>query len=63
MPGWEEISPLIPVVGQPGDAVRAETVPVEIDGRELWLSVSGVGFEEGTVYAFRDLTEERGSRR
>jgi PAS domain S-box-containing protein len=57
--GWEEISPLIPVASKPGEPVRAETVPVEFGGRELWISGSGVGFEEGTVYAFRDLTEER----
>jgi PAS domain S-box-containing protein len=42
----------------PGTA-RVETLPLEILGRELWLSISGVGFEEGTVYAFRDLTDER----
>jgi signal transduction histidine kinase len=36
---------------------------VEIDGREVWLSISGVDFAEGTVYAFRDLTEERGLER
>jgi PAS domain S-box-containing protein len=59
VPGWAEIAPLIPVADQPGELVRAETVPVEIAGRELWISGSGVGFEEGTVYAFRDLTEER----
>jgi PAS domain S-box-containing protein len=57
--GWAEISPLIPVAEKPGEPVRAETVPVEFGGRELWISGSGVGFEEGTVYAFRDLTEER----
>ena len=57
--GWSEIGPLIPVASKPGDPVRAETVPVEFGGRELWISGSGVGFEEGTVYAFRDLTEER----
>jgi PAS domain S-box-containing protein len=56
---WNELSPLIPVASKPGDPVRAETVPVEFGGRELWISGSGVGFEEGTVYAFRDLTEER----
>jgi PAS domain S-box-containing protein len=39
---------------------RPQTIPVEIDGRELWLSFSAVSFDEGTVYAFRDLTEERG---
>jgi PAS domain S-box-containing protein len=56
---WAEISPLIPVAGEPGEPVRAETVPVEFGARELWISGSGVGFEEGIVYAFRDLTEER----
>jgi two-component system phosphate regulon sensor histidine kinase PhoR len=56
---WREISPLIPVASKPGEPVRAETVPVEFGGRELWISGSGVGFEEGTVYAFRDLTEEK----
>ena len=56
---WREIAPRIPVASQPGQPVRAETVPVEFGGRELWISGSGVGFEEGTVYAFRDLTEER----
>ena len=57
--GWQEIAPRIPVASKPGEPVRAETVPVEFGGRELWISGSGVGFEEGTVYAFRDLTEER----
>ncbi|MBA3476548.1 MAG: PAS domain-containing protein, partial [Actinobacteria bacterium] len=57
--GWHEIAPLIPVASKPGEPVRAETVPVVFGDRELWISGSGVGFEEGTVYAFRDLTEER----
>ena len=35
------------------------TVPLEIDGRELWLGISSVATEDGTVYAFRDLTNER----
>jgi PAS domain S-box-containing protein len=56
---WHELAPLIPVASQPGEPVRAETVPVEFGARELWISGSGVGFEEGVVYAFRDLTEER----
>ena len=34
-------------------------MPLEIGGRELWLSVSGVGFDDGVVYAFRDVTEEQ----
>jgi PAS domain S-box-containing protein len=59
IPRWDEIAPRIPVAGEPGAPVPAETVPAEIGGRERWISGSGVGFEEGTVYAFRDLTEER----
>ncbi len=56
--GWDRIVTSIPV-GEAGSPARAETVPIEVDGRELWLSASGVGYAEGTVYAFRDLTEER----
>ncbi len=59
IPGWDELARLIPVAAGPGEPVRAETVPVEIGGREIWASGAGVGFDEGTVYAFRDLTEER----
>jgi PAS domain S-box-containing protein len=59
LPGFAENAPLVPVATAPGRSAGAETVPVEISGRELWLSFSGVGFEDGTVYAFRDLTTER----
>ena len=38
---------------------RPQTIPIEVDDRELWLSVSGVRFDDGTVYAFRDISEER----
>ncbi len=48
----------VPVTSS-GQPVSAETVPIEINGREVWLSISGVDFEDGIVYAFRDLTEER----
>jgi signal transduction histidine kinase len=40
-------------------ATRGEMVPVEIEGREVWLSMTGYGFPGGTVYAFRDVTDER----
>jgi PAS domain S-box-containing protein len=60
LPGWTELSPRVPVASDPGTASKPTTVPVQIGDRELWLSFSGVGFEGGTVYAFRDLTEERG---
>lgn len=60
IPGWRAVAPRIRVEPDPGSAsASAETLPLEIDGRELWLSISGVGFADGTVYAFRDLTQER----
>ncbi|HEY8793242.1 MAG TPA: ATP-binding protein [Gaiellaceae bacterium] len=58
LPGWQDLAPSVPVAGAPGPAM-ATTFPLELDGNERWLSISGVGFDEGTVYAFRDLTEER----
>jgi PAS domain S-box-containing protein len=57
-PSFAEALPRVPV-GSSGEPVPADTIPVEGSGREVWLSVSGVEFEAGTVYAFRDLTEER----
>ena len=56
--GWESVKPIVPVALSP-TATRAETVPMEIEGREYWLSISGVGFEGGTVYAFRDVSDEQ----
>jgi PAS domain S-box-containing protein len=53
LPGYAENVAAVDVDGRP------QTVPLEIGDRELWLSFSAVRFEEGTVYAFRDLTEER----
>jgi PAS domain S-box-containing protein len=59
IPGWQTIGLRIPVGSTPGTGTRRpETVPVELDGRELWLSIAGVSYPGGTVYAFRDLTEE-----
>src|SRR5437763_3106741 len=34
-------------------------LPVGVKGSERWLSISAAGFPGGTVYAFRDMTEER----
>jgi PAS domain S-box-containing protein len=57
--GWEQVADGIDVAPAPGAASRREAVPLGVVGRERWLSISGVDFGEGTVYAFRDLSEER----
>jgi PAS domain S-box-containing protein len=60
LPGWSAAGPTVPVAAEPGPgSTDARTLPFEIDGREIWLSISGVAFEDGVVYAFRNLTEER----
>lgn len=60
LPGWNAVGPEIPVASVPGPgSLEAKTLPLDIDGRELWISISGVQFEDGIVYTFRNLTEER----
>src|SRR6185312_582716 len=59
---WAAVAARVQVARRPGDAddaSSAETVPLEIDGREVWLSIVGVTLGDGTVYAFRDVTRER----
>ncbi len=41
-----------------GAGERPLTFPIEGSAGELWLSLTAAEFPHGTVYAFRDLTEE-----
>jgi PAS domain S-box-containing protein len=59
IPGWAAVAGRVPVSAPPGSGNRFEAVPLELPEGELWLSLSGVGFADGTVYAFRDLTQDR----
>jgi PAS domain S-box-containing protein len=56
---WERVAQEIPV-SESSTAARPVTLPVDVDGRELWLSFVAVHSPGGVVYAFRDLTVERG---
>ena len=56
IPGWSDLAERIEAAGDG----RPTSMPLELDGREIWLSIGAVSFDEGTVFAFRDLTEERG---
>jgi PAS domain S-box-containing protein len=47
LPGWKRVT------------TSAETMPLERDGRERWVSISGVAFDDGVVYAFQDISDER----
>ncbi len=60
VPGWRAAVDRIPV----GDArtrnggVKSATVPLDLGAEELWVDASGVRFADGTVYTFRDITED-----
>ena len=58
---WASLQSRIPVASEPqsGGVSRAQTLPVDVQGEERWLSFSAVRFPGGTVYAFRDVTDER----
>jgi signal transduction histidine kinase/putative methionine-R-sulfoxide reductase with GAF domain len=59
IPGWVAVAAHVPVAQLGTTSVRAESLPLDLGDRELWLSVHGVAVPDGIVYAFRDLTEER----
>jgi PAS domain S-box-containing protein len=59
IPGWAAVVGRVPLSSGGGAAPRAESLPLDLGGRELWLSIHGVAVPDGIVYAFRDLTEER----
>jgi PAS domain S-box-containing protein len=52
-----KLSELLPHWGR--ISTRPETLPLERDGPDRWVSISGVEFADGVVYAFQDVTEER----
>jgi two-component system, OmpR family, phosphate regulon sensor histidine kinase PhoR len=57
VPGWERIVLDVPF-GDSSTVVSPRTLPLDtLEGREVWLSLYGVAFAAGTVYAFRDVTD------
>ena len=59
IPGWGAIVSRVATTTAGVAAPRPESLPLDVGGRELWLSIHGVVVPDGIVYAFRDLTEER----
>jgi signal transduction histidine kinase len=58
IPGWEALADRIPIAEE-GAIGRPVTLPIEIGGRDLWLSFVAVRTGDGVVCAFRDVTNER----
>lgn len=64
LPDWDALAERVPLGHGDGARRLGATLPLSTpDGRDLWLSVSAVGFDLGVAFAFRDLTEERAVER
>ncbi len=60
IPRWDALAQALTIASAPAPSTGpATTLPVEFQDRELWLSIAGVRSADGTVYAFRDRTEEQ----
>jgi PAS domain S-box-containing protein len=55
IPGWRSLADRIPIASAP-ELGEPDTLPIETERGERWISISGVEFFGGTVYAFRDVT-------
>jgi PAS domain S-box-containing protein len=58
IPGWQAAAQRVPVGDARGRSVKSATVPLDVGDEELWVDASGVRFADGTVYTFRDITED-----
>ena len=59
LPGWQNAADQVPVLSTPDPGHEEVTIPIDTLRGERWISISGVRFFGGTVYAFRDLTDVR----
>jgi PAS domain S-box-containing protein len=59
IPGWQDAADSVPVFASPDPGHDEIVIPIETKRGERWISISGVQFFGGTVYAFRDLTDVR----
>lgn len=61
---WDALVERVPIARDARHRSTVSTAPLSTrDGRDIWLSVSAVGFALGVAYAFRDLTDERAVER
>jgi PAS domain S-box-containing protein len=59
IPGWQHAVDEVPVMSSPDPGHEETMIPIDTSRGERWISISGVRFFGGTVYAFRDLTDVR----
>jgi PAS domain S-box-containing protein len=61
---WEELTRLAELAdADTPERARPVTVPVETASGDRWVAVTGVAFDEGIVYALRDVSDEHALER
>ena len=61
---WEELTRLAELAdAATPERARPVTVPLETASGDRWVAITGVAFDEGVVYALRDVSDERALER
>ena len=64
VPAWEELTRLAELAdAEAPERARPVTVPVGTASGDRWVAVTGVAFDEGVVYALRDVSDEHALER
>jgi PAS domain S-box-containing protein len=64
VPAWEELTRLAELAdAETPERARPVTVPVGTASGDRWVAVTGVAFDEGIVYALRDVSDEQALER
>jgi PAS domain S-box-containing protein len=60
VPAWEELARLAELADvETLERARSVTVPLDTPSGDRWVAVTGVAFDEGVVYALRDVSDEQ----
>jgi PAS domain S-box-containing protein len=64
VPAWEELTgPAELADADAPERARPVTVPIETASGDRWIAVTDVAFDEGVVYALRDVSDEQALER
>jgi PAS domain S-box-containing protein len=64
VPAWDELTQLAELAGAAApERARPVTVPIATASGDRWVAVTGVAFDEGVVYALRDVSDEQALER
>ncbi len=63
LPAWEDLTGPAEFAAAAPERARSVTAPIATAAGDRWVAVTGVAFDEGIVYALRDVSEEQAFER